>query len=266
MRLIALTRPVPDGLGACELTHVPRTPIDLDRARAQHAAYERALESLGCVIHRVAAAHDHPDSVFIEDTAVALDEVAILTRPGAASRRGETAGVASILSRYRELEALTEPATLDGGDVLRLGRTLHVGVGGRTNDAGLEQLAAIVRKRGYGVQAVPVTGCLHLKSAVTELLPGVVLLNPDWVDAAAFDGYRVLEVDPAEPGAANVLRIEDTILCAAAFPRTAARIAGEGLSVRRLDVSELAKAEGALTCCSVIFTSTAQTSAQSQAS
>ena len=183
--MIALTRPVPDSLAACELTHIERAPIDVSRARQQHAAYERLLGSLGCEVVAVPATHDLPDSVFIEDTAIVLDELAVITRPGAASRRPETAAVASTVGAFRQLQFLAEPATLDGGDVLRLGRTLYVGVGSRTNAAGVQQLTELVAPYGYDVRPVRVDDCLHLKSAITEVAPGIVVLNPDvdrWPD------------------------------------------------------------------------------------
>jgi dimethylargininase len=251
--LIALTRPVPDSLSCCELTHLSRVPIDVAIARAQHAEYERALALLGCAIRHVPAAHDLPDSVFVEDTAIVLDEVAIVTRPGAESRRGEIAAVAEMLSDYRPLMFVTAPATVDGGDVLRLGRTLYVGVGARTNQAGAEQLRELGRPYGYAVRSVEVDGCLHLKSAATEVMPGCVLLNPTWVRRAWFDGQRTIEVDGQEPFAANVLRLGATVLCASACDRTRALLQSAGVNVRALDVSELAKAEGGLTCCSLVF-------------
>jgi dimethylargininase len=252
MPLVALTRAVPDSLGACELTHLERVPIDVARARAQHAAYERLLEAAGCTVRRLPALHDAPDSVFVEDTAVVFDEIAVITRPGAPSRRGETDGVAGALSGYRRVERLSAPATLDGGDVLRLGRTLLVGVGGRTNDAGVTQLAGFVGPWGYEVRAVAAGGCLHLKSAATEPAPGLVLLNPAWVDRQLFAGRRTIDVDPLEPFAANVLSLGGTVLCAAAGERTSARLAAAGLAVQAVDVSELAKAEAGMTCCSLI--------------
>jgi dimethylargininase len=228
-------------------------PIDVTVARAQHAEYERALALAGCEIRHVPAAHDYPDSVFIEDTAIVLDEVAIIARPGAESRRGETAAVAAVLSASRQLQLLSAPATLDGGDVLRLGRTLYLGIGARTNAAAFTQLADVVRSFGYVVRGVSVSDCLHLKSAVTELAEGLVLLNPEWVDGAAFEHHRAIEVDPSEPFAANVLRIGGTILCASSYDRTRVRLQAAGLHLRAVDVSELAKAEAGVTCCSLLL-------------
>jgi dimethylargininase len=248
-------REVSPSLGRCELTFLPREALDLDRARRQHRGLEQALEALGCVIERLPAEPDLPDSVFVEDTAVVVDEVAVMTRPGAPSRRAETASVARALARYRRLVPIEAPGTLDGGDVLRLGKRVFVGRSTRTNEAGIEALRAALSGFGYPVTAVPVSGCLHLKSAVTEIAPGTVLLNPEWVDAAAFPGATVIEVDPDEPFAANAQRLGDAVVFPAAFPRTGERLRRAGLRVVTIDLSELAKAEGAVTCCSVVFES-----------
>ena len=249
--MIALTRAVSPTLGECELTHLERVPIDPGRAAAQHAAYEAELASAGCRIVAVPPAPELPDAVFVEDTAVALPGIAIITRPGAASRRPEVDGVAAVLSEFRPLEYLEPPATLDGGDVLVVGRTVFVGATARTNREGAAQLERILAPRGYTVVRVPVEGCLHLKTAVTRVDDDTVLLNPDWVEPHRFHSYRTLEVDPAEPHAANVLAVGDRLLVSAAHPRTAERLAG-GRTVVRVDVSELAKAEAGLTCCSVL--------------
>jgi dimethylargininase len=254
---IAITRPVSASLARCELTHLPRIAIDPDRARAQHARYEDTLVSLGCRLVQLPEAPDLPDAVFVEDTAIVLDELAIITRPGAASRRDETTAVAEVLARFRRTESLDAPATLDGGDVLRIDRQLYVGRSTRTSDAGFAQLRALLEPHGYDVHAVDVEGgCLHLKSAVTEVAPSVVLLNPAWVSPDAFAGCEVIEIDPSERAAANVLRIDDTLVVAAAFPRTQAILAERGYSMRVVDVSELQKAEGGVTCCSLVFNHT----------
>jgi dimethylargininase len=250
--LVALTRPVPSSINRCELTHLDRNPIDLTLARKQHEAYEEALSNAGCKIERLPSEDELPDSVFVEDAAIVLDQIAIITRPGAESRRPETASVAAALREFRELRFLEAPAILDGGDVLRVGRTVFVGQSSRTNDAGFRQLSELLKPFRYSVRAVTPRGCLHLKSAVTAFADDRILLNSEWVDASLFEGLDVITVDPSEPFAANVLRIGDVVLCAAAFLRTAQRLRDEGANVRIVDVSELAKAEGALTCCSVI--------------
>ncbi len=252
MRVFAVTRPVPQSLTRCELTHLQRVPIDIACARAQHAEYERTLAALGCEIVQVPAADALPDSVFVEDTAIVLDEIAIITRSGAASRRPETADVAATLGAFRQLQFLSEPATLDGGDVLRLGRVLYVGLGTRTNRAGVQQLADFVAPYGYDVRPVRVDDCLHLKSAVTEVGAGIVVINPEWITGQMFPDHAIIEVDPSEPAAANVVRIGNTVVCPAAHPRTNARLSSAA-HVRTVDVSELAKAEGGVTCCSLML-------------
>lgn len=248
---VALTRAVPSSIVACELTHLAREPIDIDRARAQHAAYEATLRSLGLAVARVPAADDLPDSVFVEDTALVFDELAVIARPGAPSRRPETAAVEEALARYRRIARLTEPATLDGGDVLVLGRRVLVGLSTRTNADAVKQLAERLAPFGYTVEEVRVRGCLHLKSAATAVGPEAVVCNPDWIDPAAFAGLDVVTVDPREPSAANVLRIGGGIVAPAAHPRTSGRLS-RFAAIHPVDVSELAKAEAGVTCCSVI--------------
>jgi dimethylargininase len=249
----ALTRPVPNSLASCELTHLERVPIDLALARKQHAAYEHALTQMGCLVESVSAAMDMPDSVFIEDTAVVFDEIAVIARSGAAPRRGETDAVAAALGRYRRLAAICAPATLDGGDVLRVDRDVYVGISGRTNAAAATQLTELLAPYRYRVHTVQTRGCLHLKSAATCAGDDLIICNPEWVDPRHFVGLKRMEIDPSEPAAANVVRIGDGLLCSAAAPKTRARLENRGLHVRVVDVSELAKAEGALTCCSLIL-------------
>lgn len=250
---LALTRAVSPAIGRCELTHLAREPIDAARAAAQHEAYEDCLRRAGCAVVRVPAAPELPDSVFVEDMAVVLDELAIIARPGAASRRAEVPAVAEALASHRALVHLREPATLDGGDVLRAGRTLYAGRTARTNAAGAAQLRDAVAPFGYRVVEVPVAGCLHLKSAVTLAAQGVLLVQPEWVSPDDFDvGLEFVPVDPSEPYAANVLRVGETLIQPAAFPRTRARLEARGLRVETVDVSELARAEGAVTCCCLL--------------
>jgi dimethylargininase len=250
---IALTREVSPSLARCELTHLEREPIDLDRARAQHRAYEDVLRSLGCAVHRLAPEPDMPDAVFVEDAAVVLDELAVVTRPGAASRRAETASVTEALMPHRPLHAIEAPGTLDGGDVLVVGRSVYVGLSTRTNQDGAAQLAAALAPHGYAVRPLAVRSCLHLKTAATAVGPSTVLINPDWVDAGAFEDFERIVVHPDEAWGANALAVGPGLVYADAFPRTRDRLLGRGLDVRALDVSELAKAEGAVTCCSLVF-------------
>ena len=249
---VAITREISPSITRCELTHLARQPIDLELARSQHAEYERALRGLGCSVYRLTAAADLPDAVFVEDCAIVLDEVAVIGRPGAPSRRAEVAAVERALGDVRRLVHIEAPATLDGGDVLRAGRTIFVGVSSRTNGAGIEQLRRLTERLGYSVVAIEVHGCLHLKSAATEVAPGTLLVNPTWLPSGAFSGFDRIDVDSREPFGANALRIGDDLVYAAAFPRTHERLESCGLAVHVVDVSELAKAEGAVTCCSLI--------------
>jgi dimethylargininase len=250
---IAVTREVSPALGSCELSYIPRDAIDLARAREQHGDYQQVLEALGCQLLTLPTEPDLPDSVFVEDVAIVLDEVAILTRPGALSRRAEVASVADVLQRYRTVLSIHAPGTLDGGDVLRVGHTVYVGESARSNAAGIAQLRELLAGHGYAVQGVPTRGCLHLKSAVTQLGDDMLLLQPEWVDREQFAGFRIIEVDPAEPHAANVLRIGDALVMPASFPRTQQRLLDAGFDVTAVDVSELQKAEGAVTCCCLVF-------------
>lgn len=253
MKTLALTRAVPDSMARCELTHLPRKPIDIAVAHAQHARYEDALRAAGCTVERIAPLPDAPDSVFVEDTAIVLDDVAVITRPGAESRRRETESVAAALLPFRELVRIEPPATIDGGDVLRVGRRIFVGLSTRTNADAVDQLQAALAPRGYEIVPVIVRGVLHLKSAVTQVGPSQLLVNRDWIDATSFHEYEMIDVDPAEPSAANALLVRDSVLFPAEFPRTAERLERAGVHLVRVAASELAKAEGALTCCSLVF-------------
>jgi dimethylargininase len=252
-RMIAIIRDVSASLASCELSFVDRAPIDIERAMAQHAHYGRALRMLGCDLVVLPALDDHPDAVFVEDVAVVLDEIAVMTRPGAPSRRDEGAAVAEALRVYRALRTIGGDATLDGGDVLRVGRTIYVGRGARSNDAGIAALADIAGAFGYRVQAIDTHGCLHLKSAATLIADGTLLVQPEWIDVSAFAGLRLVAVDPAEEHAANALRIGSSIVHPACFPRTRQRLEDAGIAVVAVDLSELQKAEGATTCCSLVF-------------
>jgi len=227
----------------------------VERARAQHRAYEDALATAGCTIVRIEGAPELADAVFIEDAAVVLDEVAVIARPGAVSRRAETAVVAEVVGRYRALEFIGPPATIDGGDVLAVGREVFIGVSGRTNATAVDQMRTILQPFGYGVHPVAVSGCLHLKSAVTALADDRLLLNSAWVARSQFSSFGLVDVDPLEPAAANIVRAGSDLVYPDAFPRTRERLERTGLRVRTVDMSELAKAEGAVTCCSLIFPS-----------
>lgn len=251
--LTAITRAVSPAIVNCELSFIPRQPINLQIAREQHRAYEQLLEKLGAHVVSLPAEPALPDSMFVEDPAIVLDELAVVFPLGTESRRSEAASLAQAISKFRKLEHVTLPGTVEGGDILRMGRKLFVGVTKRSNAEGIRQLAAILAPHHYEVVPVPVTGCLHLKSAVTCLSGDTLLANRAWFDPAPFSGYDWIDVDPAEPHAANVLALGSAVIFPASFPRTRARIEARGFHVTPLDISELQKAESGLTCSSLIF-------------
>jgi dimethylargininase len=250
---MALIRAVSPAMDRCELTHLARSPLDVALAERQHARYAQALVSLGCRLLELAAEPDLPDCVFVEDTAIVLEEVAILARPGAASRQPEVASVGRVLELWRPCVHIEAPGTLDGGDVLAIGREIFVGQSGRSNAEGIRQLAAAVAPHGYRTVGVPVRGCLHLKSAVTLVGPDTLLINDDWVDRSPWPGMRFVTVAPGERHAANALRVGDAVISPESAPRTHERLLAAGFRVVPVDVSEIQKAEGGVTCCSVIF-------------
>jgi dimethylargininase len=251
--LLAVTRQVSRSIVNCELTFLNREPIDVDRARFQHHQYEDALRSLGLAVLSLPEEPDLADSVFVEDTALVLDECAVITRPGAESRRGETEAMATVLTPYRRLMRIEAPARIDGGDILRVGSHIYVGLSARSDTNGMEQLQDFLQPYGYDLHVVRVDGCLHLKSAVTQVASGTLLINPAWVNAGSFEGVTFIEVDASESYAANSLMVEDAVIYATSFPRTRDRLERAGIRVLPIDADELAKAEGAVTCCSLIF-------------
>ncbi|MBI4730976.1 MAG: dimethylargininase, partial [Chloroflexi bacterium] len=178
--LTAITRLVSRSIVNCELTHLERVPIDLENARRQHHAYEEALRSLGVEVLSLAEEPDLPDSVFVEDAAIVLDECAVLTRPGADSRKPEVESIASALTPYRTLYRVQAPGTVDGGDVLTVGKNIWVGLTTRSNRSAIDQMQAFLKPYGYTVRGVGVTGCLHLKTAVTQVAENTLLINPAW--------------------------------------------------------------------------------------
>ena len=251
--LKALTREVSPTINSCELTHLNRELIDLEAARRQHRIYVEALRECGCEVLPLRPEPDLPDSVFVEDTAVVVDEVAVITRPGAPARRPETVSITKKLAEYKPLAIIEAPGILDGGDVLRIGRRFFVGLSSRSNEAGLEQLRLFLEPHGYVVEAATATGCLHLVSRFLTGLSNTMLANPAWVDVGQFDVSTVVEVDPAEGQGANALLINSRLIYPGEFSLTRRRLVEEGFDIVSVPASELAKAEGAVTCCSVIF-------------
>lgn len=250
--LIAVTRAVSPAIVDCELTHLAREPIDVEKAVAEHAAYEETLRSLGATIVHAPPEPKLPDAVFVEDTALVFAETAVLTRPGAASRRKEVESMARVLGEYRRLQQIQAPATLDGGDVLVVGRKVYVGLSSRSNRDGITQLETLLSEWDYEVIPVPMKDCLHLKSAVTQVAEDVLLINDQWVSPACFGPMKMVSVAPAEPHAANALWMSGSVIYPAHHPHTADRLRHAGLRVVPVPAAELAKAEGGVTCCSLL--------------
>jgi dimethylargininase len=249
----AITRDVSPRCNECEITHIERTPIDVDVARTQHHQYVQALKELGCDVLELPAEADLPDSVFVEDTAFILPEVVVITRPGADSRKPETESIVRALKPHIKLVHVREPATVDGGDVLVLGKQIFVGLSTRSNQEAIDQLNQLLGQYGYAVTGVQMHDCLHLKTAVTRLDDKTLLINKNWVDVHHFENFKCIEVDPSEPFAANCLPVGNSILYPTSFPKTCAKLEAAGYKMKTVDVSELAKAEGAVTCCSLIL-------------
>ena len=247
----AFTRAVSPRLAECELTHLGRQPIDARRAAGQHAAYEQALRDAGAEVIRLPHLPEHPDAVFVEDTALLLGEHAVITRPGVASRAAETESTATGLGDHFEVHRLGS-SFVDGGDVLKIGRTLYVGRSTRTDAQGIAALAEIVRPLGFTVAEAALRDCLHLKTGATFAGDGVLLFNPGAVDPAQFAGVEPLAAAECEGAAANCVRAGDAIILPAGNPRTAETLRARGFKVVEVDVSELQKAEAGVTCMSLI--------------
>jgi dimethylargininase len=253
MPLTAIVREVSSSINDCELSFHARQPIDVAGAIAQHQAYQDCLASLGVRIVSLPAEPELPDAVFVEDPAIVLDEVAIILNLGAPSRRPEASSLANVLSRYRPLRFIAAPATLEGGDVLRVGRSIFAGLSQRTNRDGIDQLGELLGSSNYQVKAVEVRGCLHLKSACSYVGHDTVLVNRSWIDCEPLSGFALLDVPEDEAGAANALLVNDVVIMPASFPRTRALLEERGFRVRTIDMSELQKAEAGVTCTSLIF-------------
>jgi dimethylargininase len=251
--LTAITRQVSPSINRCELTFHIKESIDVAKAIAQHEAYEECLRQLGARVVSLPAEPALPDSVFVEDAAVVVDEVAVIPIMGASSRRSEPESLARELSVYRPLKLMQGSATLDGGDVMRIGRRLFVGASSRTNAEGIAQLRAALAPFDYAVTEVEVKGCLHLKSGCSYIGRNSILVNRELVDVTKLAGFELIEVPPSEPRAANALEIRDVIIVPSAFPQTIALLEARGFIVKAIDVSEFQKAEGGVTCKSIVF-------------
>jgi len=253
LNLTAITREVSPSINNCELSFHARQPIDVAKAIAQHNAYQDCLAQLGVRIVSLPAEPKLPDAVFVEDAAVVVDEVAVITNMGTPSRRPEARSLVDTLSRYRPIKFLAEPATLDGGDVLRVGRRIFVGLSQRTNRAGFSKLREILDAYGYQAEPVEVRGCLHLKSACSQIRDETILVNRSWIDVEPLRGFELIDVPEEEPAGASALLIKDVVLIPESFPKTHALLEEQGFRVRTVEMSELQKAEAGVTCGSLIF-------------
>jgi dimethylargininase len=251
--VLAVTHVVSSNIEQCELSFLERTRIDPARAARQHKEYCTLLRDCGLRVIELTVNSAYPDATFIEDTAVVVDEIAVMASMGVESRRGEVAGVESVLAVYREIDRIQPPATLEGGDVLRIGQKVFVGITPRTNAAGVNALKAILGPFDYRVVPVAVKNCLHLKSACTTIDDDTVLVNPHWVDLMNFRDYRAISVSDDEPWAANSLRVDNILCMHEGFAKTIEILQGQGFSVKTVDISELLKAEAGMTCSSIIF-------------
>jgi dimethylargininase len=251
--LIGLTRAVSPNIHNCELTFIDREAIRDSLAATQHDLYCAALRRWGVHVVTLPASFSHPDCCFVEDTAVVVDDLAVIASMGIASRRGETEAVETELAKHRQLARIVLPATLEGGDVVRIGRRLFVGLSPRTNAEGIEALRRLVGPRGYDVRAVRFQHSLHLKSGCTAIDAETLLVNPRWVDPTQFPEYRVVATPDEEPRAANTVRAGSALLVQAGFPRTMELLRKHCEQIEVIDISELAKAEAALSCLSILF-------------
>jgi dimethylargininase len=253
--LTAITRAVSASLADCELTFLARQKIDVAKAIEQHRGYEECLERLGVRVIRLPAEPDLPDSVFVEDAAIVLDELAVITRPSIINRQAETESAADALSEFRPLKIIQTPATIEGGDVMRIDRTLYTGLSARTNLEGLSQLREIVEPYNYRVETIETDGCLHLKTGCMYLGHQTILANRNWINVQPLAGFDLIDVSKDEPWAANTLTIGDKVMTPSSFPKTRGLIEERGFKTLMIDISELQKAEAGLTCLSLIFES-----------
>ncbi len=251
--MLALVHVPSPALDAGQRTYVNRASVDADAAARQHRNYVQSLSAAGAKVVSLDVNADEPDGVFIEDVAIILGEVAVLTTMGTTARQAEPARVRSTLEQHRQVQAIEQPARIEGGDVLRVGRQLIVGLSKRTDDAGLEALSDIAKPLGYSITPVPVKECLHLKTACTALPDGRLLVNPNWIDTDAISAFQHVWIPPEEPWGANTLPLGNTVVLPTAHVETAELIQNLGFPVQQVDISEFAKVEGGVTCLSLII-------------
>jgi len=249
----AITRGVSRSIRECELTYRSREHIDYEKAASQLERYCQLLRKWDVDLLTMPANDTYPDGCFVQDTAIILDEVCVMASMGAEARRGEVSEVERMVSRFRSIQHIIAPATLDGGDVVQFGKRLFVGLSSRTNARGIAALSQIVELFGYTVVPVTVNGGLHLTTGCGIVNDETVLLNPRWLDASAFKGLRQLHVPEEEPWAANTIRVDNAVCLEEEAPRTVDLVQPHAGSIDTLDISEFRKAEGSLSCLSLIY-------------
>jgi len=249
----AICRCISPRFNECEITHIERQQINLNKARIQHEEYVRTLAILGCTILELPEEENYPDSVFVEDTAIILPELAVLANPGAVSRSGETESIAKVLAQFRPIFELPPSARLDGGDVLVMGKQVYIGMSTRSNIESVTQLKNLLSPRDYQVTGIEMVGCLHLKSAVSRIDDDTLLINRQWVDGSQFNRFKLIDIATTEPHAANCLPIRGEIIYPSNYPKTRERLERLGFSIRAIELDEITKAEGGVTCCSLIL-------------
>lgn len=237
----------------CELTFVESEKIDIEKAQQEHQEYCEMLKRCGAEVIILDRNNDLADSVFVEDPIIVFDEIAVLTSMGVESRRKESQYLKEVFSKYRDVEEIKLPAKIEGGDVLKIGKKIFVGLSVRTNQEGITCLKNIIKPYGYEVIVVKVLGCLHLKTGCTALDDNTILINSKWVDDNAFKGFKKIEVPLSEPFGANILKINDVICMNKSFTKTLDLVKSLGYKTDCCDISEFVKAEAGLTCMSVPF-------------
>ena len=252
----AITRGVSSNMDACELTYCSRDNIDLNKAVLQLEQYNELLRTWDVDLVTMPASNSYADCCFVQDTAVVLDEICVIASMGAATRQGEVSEVERLVSPLRKIRRILPPATLDGGDVVQIGKRLYVGHSTRTNARGIVALDRLVEPFGYTVVPVHVNGGLHLTTGCGVINDETVLLNPRWLDAHAFRGLRQLHVPESEPWAANTIRVDNAVCLEDRAPRTLELVQPFAERIDKLDISEFRKAEGSLSCLSLIFRDT----------
>ncbi len=249
----AITRKPAPNFGKGITTAVNAEPPDYEKMLAQHCAYVETLKKLGLAVTVLDPEPDYPDAHFVEDTAVVTPDVAVITRPGADARRGEIATIAPVLADFREIRCIEAPGTLDGGDVLMIGKHFLIGISDRTNPAGAQQLGRILEDYGNTWSAVPLASGLHLKSSLNWVGKNFMLVTRDFANLEPIAGYERIIVEPDEEYAANILPVNDVLIMPAGFPKTRKQLEKTGLEIIELDTSECRKMDGALTCLSLRF-------------